>query len=130
MSPTSPPLVVEPHPTQRPIASKHIDSLLQEFKDRGVLRSEYPGVVIGLGAGWMNMKNTGNNPYKITKNNEFLYHLSINNNVSPIAQVIRGNHHTEAIKTYAADEKKPEESYWLYKVLIPCTFFFWGGLKQ
>ena len=97
--------LLEPHPTQRPIAPFHIDSLIQEFIDRGVLRSEYPGVVIGSGEGWMKMKNTGKNPYKITKDNEFLYHLSINNQISPIAQIIRGSHQTEAIKKYEHPKK-------------------------
>ena len=101
--------LLEPHPTQRPIAPSHITSLIQEFTNRGVLQSEYPGVVIGLGEGWMKMKNTGKNPYKITKDNEFLYHLSINNKISPIAQIIWGSHRTEAIKKYAADQEKPEE---------------------
>ena len=97
--------LLEPHPTQRPIAPFHIDSLIQEFIDRGVLRSEYPGVVIGSGEGWMKMKNTGKNPYKITKDNEFLYHLSINNQISPIAQIIQGSHRTEAIKKYEHPKK-------------------------
>ena len=114
--------LLEPHPTQRPIDPSHITTLLNEFNECGLLHYEHPGVVIGLGEGWMELKNTGNNNYKITKNDEFLYHLSINNNPSPIAQIIWGSHRTEAIKKYAESERKLEKVYWLYKVLIPCAF--------
>ena len=58
----------------------------------------------------MKLKNTANNNYKITKDNKFLYHLSISNKTSPIVQIIQGNHRTDAIKKYAADQGKPEEA--------------------
>jgi hypothetical protein len=39
----------------------------------------------------------------------------------PIAQIIRGGHRTEAIKKFAEESRKPNESYWFYTVLIPGT---------
>lgn len=58
----------------------------------------------------MKLKSTANNNYKITKDNEFLYHLSISNKTSPIAQIIQGNHRTDAIKKYAARKREARGS--------------------
>ena len=50
--------LLELHPTQRLIVKSHIDTLRDEFTMNGVLHLKSPGVVIGLGPGWYEMKKT------------------------------------------------------------------------
>ena len=107
-----------PHKSQRPVVNSHADELKDAFKDIGIFRGDNPGVIIGLGSGWLQMKNTGPVPYKITDTCPHLSLLSSEEN-GPIGQVIRGGHRTEAIKRFAAEFNSPDENYWLYKVLIP-----------
>jgi hypothetical protein len=110
--------LVVSHSSQRPIISDHAENLKKDFEDQNPLRDAFPGVVIGLGNGWNNMKNTGPVKYKITKDFPFLSKLSDKSN-GPIAHVIRGGHRTEAIRRFSALPGKLEENYWLYQVLLP-----------
>jgi hypothetical protein len=110
--------LLNPHPTQRSINKGHVQLLKEEFKNKGIFRVENSGVVIGLGEGWNQMKNNGPVPFMINPTCPHLSHLSTTPN-GPIAEVIRGGHRTEAVKTYATESNQPEESYWYYTVLIP-----------
>ena len=110
--------LLKPHKTQRALDNNHVEKLVRDFQDTGVFRVDYPGVVVGIGEGWQWMKHNSPIPYKITPTSPHLTELS---GEAPefIGEVIRGDHRTEAIKRYAEANNKPEESYWLYKVLIP-----------
>ena len=114
--------LLEQHPTQRQISSHHANYLKEDFETRGILRTESPGVVIGLGKGWEKMKNSGPLPLRITTASSYLSHLSLSAN-GPIAQVIRGGHCTEAIRRLSECK---EENYWYYNVLLPSksTIYF------
>lgn len=114
--------LVEQHSSQRPILSNHADILKEDFEKKGVFRTESPGVVIGLGEGWNYMKNIGPNPFRITKSSPHLHHLSLSPN-GPIAQVISGGHHTEAIKHFSTLSGQPDENYWFYNVLLPGKYY-------
>jgi hypothetical protein len=114
--------LLEPHGTQRPLESSHVDRLVKDFNERGIFKAEHPGVVIGLGEGWNHMKHQKALPYMISPTSPHLSNLSLTSN-GPIGQVIRGDHRTAAIKKYAEERNEPEESYWLYRVLVPGIFF-------
>ena len=98
------------------------DRLVKDFNERGIFKEEHPGVVIGIGEGWDHMKHQKALPYMISPTSPHLSNLSLTSN-SPISQVICGDHRTAAIKRYAEKRNEPEESYWLYRVLIPGIFF-------
>jgi hypothetical protein len=122
--------LLTPHITQRPLNTMHADTLKQNFQQSGPMRTEYHGVVIGLGDGWYNMKNPGPRPYMISSSCPHL-DLLRKSSGGPIAEIIRGNHRTEAIRRYSSQtEPSPSqaqsplqhENYWFYEVLVPCTF--------
>ena len=60
--------LLEQHSTQRDIDSAHVEKLVEDFGSSVIQRSQYPGVVIGLGDGWHELANTGSQTYKITIN--------------------------------------------------------------
>ena len=115
--------LLQQHPSQREIDMKHVENLKNDFERKGILRRECPGVVIGLGAGWLNMKNTGPVPYRITNSSLHLHRLSLSPN-GPIGQVIRGGHRTEAIRHLSRLPDQSQENYWFYEVLIPGKLLF------
>ena len=98
------------------------------FRKRGVVRSEEVGVVIGLGQGWNQIKNNGPLPYMITLEFPHISKLSTSSN-KPIAQVIRGGHRTKSIKHFSIESEQPDESYWLYTVLIPSKYIVNSNFK-
>lgn len=112
--------LLEAHPTQRPISQAHVTKLLEEFKKLGVLRSECPGVVIGLGEGWLDMKYRDPPAYMITPSFFHLDRLSLFPG-GPIGQIIRGGHRTAAIKRFSnsTDLNLSSQNFWFYNVLIP-----------
>jgi hypothetical protein len=111
-----------PHALQRPMLPSHASKLLEDFEMQGILRSNNAGVVIGLGKGWMNMKNNTGYNYRITKDFAHLSRLS-HDEGGPIAEVIRGGHRSEAVRRYALSrEGREDEAYWIYTVLIPGVF--------
>jgi hypothetical protein len=112
--------LVEQHPCQRPISSSHVTKLRNEFETKGIFREENPAVVVGLGEGWMHMKNNGPFHYKITKSSSFLQHLSASSK-GPIAQVLRGGHRTKVVLDYS-EANKSDEGYWFYQVFLPGKF--------
>ena len=89
------------------------------------MRTESPGVVIGLSKGWEKMKNTGPLPLRITTASSYLSHLSVSAD-GPITQVIRGGHRTEAIRCLSEHEEYSKVNYWYYNVLLPSksTIYF------
>jgi hypothetical protein len=119
-----------PHSTQRPIDNKHADKLLDDFSSTGIFRTESPGVIIGLGEGWNHMRNGTPTPYKISKSSPHLKHLAKSSG-GPIGQIIRGNHHTEAIRRFSSHPLNFNQNFWCYHVLVPgeyiliiCLFHF------
>jgi hypothetical protein len=100
-----------PHDTQRPIISSHADQLREDFGVKGILRTESPGVVIGLGEGWYSMKNNGPKPFIISKSSPHLHHLSESSG-GPVGEIIRGGHRTEAIRHYSHLSDASHEDYW------------------
>lgn len=114
--------LLEAHPTQRPISQTHVRDLRNSFDSKGLLRMEHPGVVIGLGDGWNEMKNGGPHHYMISNSCPHLSRLSATGN-GPIGQIIRGNHRTAAIRSYARNQDtNAGQNYWYYQVLLPGTF--------
>ena len=107
-----------PHSTQRPLNNNHVNKLYDDFCHMGIFRTQFPGVVIGLGEGWNHMHNTGAKPYKISISSPHLHHLSKSPN-GPIAEIIRGNHRTEAIRRYSHHTPNFHENFWYYNVLLP-----------
>ena len=95
-----------------------MQNLKKTFIHNGAIRVENPGVVIGLGEGWTHMKTNGQQMWKISKKDPYPDHLALVPG-RPIGQVIRGGHHTEAVKLMAAELEKEEEAYWCYHVLLP-----------
>jgi hypothetical protein len=112
-----------PHSTQRPINTQHANQLFNNFSHVGIFRTQFPGVVISLGDGWTHMLNTGPKPYKISKSSPHLHHLSTTLG-GPIAQIIRGNHRTEAIQKYSRQPLYFHENFWCYNVLLPSMSVF------
>ena len=114
-----------PHPTQRRVSQDHVGSLVEEFERFGVQLVEHPGVVIGLGDGWYEMKKTKPKHVRIASSSPHLNRLR-NPDISDqfIGQVIRGGHRTEAIKRYTKKYDNIHQSLWYYNVLIPCKVFF------
>ena len=113
--------LVEPYPTQRSINKSHFENLSHQFEERGILHKDNPGVVIGLGKGWYNMKNSNPSKYKIGDFCPHLGQLSLTNG-GPIAQVIHVGHQTQAMREYKGEDLGSK--YWLYNVLIPGMFPF------
>ena len=114
--------LLEPHPTQRPISQPHVQKLRDDFARMGVLRMEHVGVVIGLGNGWGQMKNQTPNHYMISTSCPHLPRLA-NTHGGPIAQIIRGNHRTAAIRNFSkSPQSDPSQNYWFYQVLLPSMF--------
>ena len=108
--------LLEPHPTQRKIDWSHVNKLKDDFLNVGILRIENPGVVIGLGEGWYQMKKDNPRHVLISPNCSHLDQL----NIIPggaIGQVLRGGHRTAAIKSFG--EENPGHGFWYYDVLIP-----------
>jgi hypothetical protein len=114
--------LVQQHSTQRPISLDHINSLKDGFENRGIQRTESAGVVIGIGKGWLDMKNSSPINYRITSSSSpHHHHLGLSSD-GPIAEVIRGGHRTEAIRQFSALPGNSNENYWYYNVLIPGKF--------
>jgi hypothetical protein len=116
------PDLLEPHPTQRPINHNHVTVIIRDFQSLGIHRLEEPGVVIGLGDGWLKMKNNGEVPYMITPSSPHLNLLSSTHG-GPIGQIIRGGHRSAAIKRFSRSEQEHmSQNFWAYKVLLPGQF--------
>jgi hypothetical protein len=98
----------------------------------GIHRAEHPGVVIGLGEGWWWMKKTIPRNIYISTSSPHLDLLTATLG-GPIAQVIRGNHRSQAIKRYSNRKICPGENFWYYEVLVPgisyILYFLFGLLK-
>ena len=112
--------LLKPHPTQRSVSLAHIQTLQQSFTETGIRRAENPGVVIGLGNGWLSMKNNHPVPIMITSSFPYLDKLQGESN-SAIGEIIRGNHRTIAMWQLSEQQQENDryEPFWLYKVLIP-----------
>lgn len=110
--------LLEPHPTQREIDSVHVKSLKDDFVRMRALRSDHPGVVIGLGDGWYEMKKNTPKPMFISANSPHLDHLSLEPK-GPIGQIIRGCHRTAAAYLLSKDPAYGGHDYWYYNVLVP-----------
>ena len=111
--------LLEPHPTQRPINQQHVKNLSESFLAMGIHRLDNPGVVIGLGEGWYEMKKNTQRQMLITKDSPHLLHLALKEN-GPIGQIIRGGHRTKAmshLSSNSVDHKAYD--YWYYQVLVP-----------
>ena len=119
--------LLQPHPTQRPLDQSHVSQLREDFERLGIHRMESPGVVIGLGEGWLQMKNPGPQLYRISNMSPHK-HLLATQPEGPIAEIIRGGHRTEAIRVHSTqpDSSDPQQDFWLYNVLAPgsSSFFF------
>jgi hypothetical protein len=113
------------HPAQRELDQNQVKALREKFEARGIFRTENPGVVIGLGKGWNDMKNTGPHTYMISQSSPHLSRLSLTDN-GPIGHVIRGGHRTAAIRNLAvhSEPPRPQEGYWYYQVLLPGKIVF------
>ena len=59
--------LLEQHPVQRDRNLKHIEELVGEYENTGICRNDHSGVIIGLGDGWKQLKNTGEVVYRISK---------------------------------------------------------------
>ena len=115
--------LLEPHPTQRPIVNSHINTLIDEFTKNGILHLENPGVIIGLGLGWYEMKKSRPGHIIINPTCPHLSRLSLTPD-GPIGQVVRGGHRTRAIHAFSTmDTMNCGEDYWVYNVLIPGMFY-------
>jgi len=113
--------LLTPHPTQRQIDFNHVADLRKDFFEMGILREDHPGVVIGLGDGWYQMKKNTPKHLYITKNSPHLNRLATTPG-GPIGQVVRGGHRTAAIKNLSRDPDHIQENYWYYNVLVPSMF--------
>jgi hypothetical protein len=115
--------LLEPHPIQRKIDQNHVKQMRNEFDSKGIHRMDYPGVVIGLGKGWLSMNHRGPQNYLISPTSPHLHHLSKTHG-GPIAQIIRGGHRTAAIRNYSQDPTNLNmaENFWYYRVLVPGQF--------
>lgn len=113
-----------PHPTQRVVSQEHVKSLVNDFETFGVQLVEHPGVVIGLGDGWYDMKKMKPKMVRISASSPHLDRLC-NPEISDkfIGQVIRGGHRTAAIRSYTNQKNLFHLRLWYYHVLIPCTVF-------
>jgi hypothetical protein len=112
--------LLKPHSTQRPVNQEHVKQLRKDFEEHGIHRMDSAGVVIGLGDGWLQMKNRGPHLYKISQSCLHLHRLAVEPE-GPIAHVIRGGHRTEAIRNYSfyPDQTNSYQNFWLYNVLAP-----------
>lgn len=113
------PNLLELHPTQRDIDQNHVAKLREDFQLKGILRVENPGVVIGMGSGWLSMKK--NTPFHmlINEKSEHRDKLSLITG-GPIGQIIRGGHRSAAITSYCENTiNDMDHNYWLYNVLVP-----------
>ena len=114
--------LLQQHPTQRPIDSGYVDSLVESFESGVIQRTKNAEVVIGLGEGWSKLKNTGEVIYRISKSSSIIKDLSICSG-GAIGQIIRGGHPTEAVRQLFKLPKMGEENYWYYQVLLPSKSF-------
>jgi hypothetical protein len=110
--------LLEAHPCQRELNPAHVNNLQGCLESQGVLRTEHPAVVIGLGEGWNHMRKNKPLSYRIRKSCSFLSKLQAEPS-GPIARVIRGGHRTESIKNYSKEEGRADQAYWYYTVLVP-----------
>jgi hypothetical protein len=121
--------LLESHPTQRPLDTNHVKTLIGNFESQGVLRMDHKGVVIGCGDGWLEMRNPTPQTFMITPTTsglETLFKHKEDGTLGPIAQIIRGNHRTAAIKKFATHDGMETQDFWCYEVLSPgsCLFIF------
>jgi hypothetical protein len=121
--------LLQSHPTQRPLDSSHIGSLIENFEAQGVLRMDNKGVVIGCGDGWLEMRNPTPQTFMITPATpglETLFKHNEDGTLGPIAHIIRGNHRTAAIQQFATHDGMENQGFWCYEVLSPglCWFIF------
>jgi hypothetical protein len=85
--------LLSPHPTERSLNQDRVEELRENFERLGIHRMESPGVAIGLGDGWLQMKNSRCNPFKITQ--EFTHiHRLVAEYGGPVAHIIHGGHRT------------------------------------
>lgn len=119
------PELLEPHYAQRDTNEDHVEELVKEYLKLGLLRMEHPGVVIGLGDGWRQMRMDNNaKQVMICPSSPHLHRLRATPD-GPIGQIIRGGHRTKAIAKLAKDNiEYSGNRYWLYHVLIPGMFSF------
>jgi hypothetical protein len=118
--------LLEPHPVQRETSLKHVQKLCNDFMNQGVSRIENPGVIIGLGEGWLDMKKKCPGHILISSSCPHLSQLSLIPG-GPIGQIIRGSHRTAAVKLFSSREENVGQNYWAYNVLVPgelWTFLF------
>lgn len=116
--------LLKPHITQRPLDQDHVAQLREDFQSLGIHRMDSPGAVIGLGEGWLQMKNLGPQHYRISKTSPHINLLAAEPG-GPIAEIMRGGHRTEAIRSLSMDPDNgdPQQNFWLYNVLAPGLFF-------
>jgi hypothetical protein len=111
------------HPLQRQIDNNHVMNLKADFQRMGIDVVEHPGVIIGLGKGWMQMKKPSHmNHIMITSSSPHIHHLQETPG-GPIGLVIRGGHRTTAITSLSKENTEYYgRSFWYYNVLVPGMF--------
>ena len=111
--------LLDPHPVQRKTNLGHVQTLKNDFIYRGIFRLENPGVVIGLGDGWLDMlRGHKHGHIRITSTSPHLARLASSPN-GKIGQVIRGGHRTQAVYELSKSPPFFDQAYWAYNVLIP-----------
>ena len=103
-----------------------MQKLCSDFVNQGVSRIENPGVIIGLGEGWLDMKKKGPGHIFISSSCPHLSRLSLIPG-RPIGQIIHGSHQTAAVKLFSSREENTGQNYWVYNILVPGelrTFLF------
>ena len=99
--------LLESYRVQRRLNPAQVAKLKDIFIHNSAIRIENPGVVIGLGEGWTQMKTDGQQMWKISKKDPHPDHLALVSS-RPIGQVIWGGHCTKVIKQMAAELEKED----------------------
>ena len=99
------------------------------FSSREENRIENPGIIIGLGEEWLDMKKKGPGHIFISLSCPHLSRLSLIPG-GPIGQIIRGSHRTAAVKLFFSREENIGQNYWVYNVLVPGDFERLGRVRQ
>jgi len=111
--------LLESHATQRDIDWLHVKKLTAAFVANGVHRKEHPGVVIGIGNGWYNMRKNIPRDVLITASSPHR-NLLAEKPGGAIGQIICGNHCSAAVKALSQTSKEYDsQDFWYYNVLVP-----------